>query len=399
MIPSSPILAPPRRYNEFDGLRGLLALWVALAHVVCWCGFGRIAGEGFKPKLWSMLTGADAAAECFIILSGFAIATLLQRERTTYGRYMLRRVLRIYPVYIVALLLAIWMAPATGMIINTVSWHGDFYMDWQRTAQMRQEAAWGGHAWAHVLLLQGLLPRTVMEGVSVTFLLPAWSIGLEEQFYLVAPFLLWLLRRSWGLVAVLLVAVAGQVLQSYWNNPVNASLPFWLPFFLVGIGSSYLAGLLERNRETMKHWGGAVAFSALIGAMFLAREPLPFLIWAVACPVALGAWSGFASWIGRFVGWVLNNRLAQWIGQVSYSLYLLHWPLIIMLLGVLHRYDPGLPKQVVLALMLGIGMPVIFLLSWALHVTIEKPFIRLGRRLAKAEAVKSMPELPAIPEA
>src|SRR3569623_514280 len=126
--------APPRRYNEFAGLRGLLALWEALAHEVCWCGFGRIPGEGFKPKLWSMLTGADAAAECFIILSGFAIATLLRREKTTYGRYMLRRVLRIYPVYIVALLLAIWMAPATGMIINTVSWRSDFYMDWQRTA-------------------------------------------------------------------------------------------------------------------------------------------------------------------------------------------------------------------------------------------------------------------------
>lgn len=390
---------PPKRYIEFDGLRGVLALWVALAHLFCWCGYGHLAGDGKAGKLWSIFTGADAAAQCFIILSGFAIATLLRREQVGYGRYMLRRVFRIYPVYVVALFLAVWIAPATGMIINSVSWSSDYYMDWQRTAQMREEAAWGGHIWAHLLLLQGLLPKSILEGVSVTFLMPAWSIGLEEQFYLVAPLLMWLLRRSWGLVVVLLVAVAGQVLQSWWSNPVNASLPFWLPFFLVGIGSSYVAAWVEKNPEDVSKWGGAIAFSALVGAMFLARDPLPFLIWGVACPVALGAWKGFARPVGKLIAGLLQNRAAQWIGDISYSLYLVHWPLIIMLLGVLYWYKPGLPKHEVLMLMLGVGLPVMLLLSWALHVAVEKPFMRLGRRLASPAATeeKPLPELPAVP--
>ncbi|MDB6072384.1 MAG: hypothetical protein JWO89_24 [Verrucomicrobiaceae bacterium] len=389
----------PRRYVEFDGLRGLLALWVGLAHLFCWCGYGRLSGDGKAGKLWSIFTGADAAAQCFIILSGFAIATLLRREHVGYGRYMLRRVFRIYPVYLVALLVAMWMAPATGLIINSVSWSGDFYMDWQRTAQASQEVAWGSHAWAHVFLIQGLLPKALLDGVSVTFLMPAWSIGLEEQFYLVAPLLMWMLRRSWGLVAVLLVAMAGQIFQSWWSNPVNASLPFWLPFFLVGIGSSHVAHWVEKNQEDVSKWGRTIAFSALVAAIFLAREPLPFLIWGVACPVALGVWTGFAGPVGKLVTWVLRNRAAQLVGDISYSLYLIHWPVIIMLLGVLYRYQPSMPKHQVLMLMLAVGLPVILLLSWALHVAVEKPFMRLGRRLANPASAesKALPELPALP--
>ena len=388
---------PPKRYVEFDGLRGLLALWVALAHLFCWCGYGHLSDDGRGAKLWSVFTGADAAAQCFIILSGFAIATLLKREEVGYGRYMLRRVFRIYPVYIVALLLAIWMAPATGMMIQSVTWSGDYYMDWQRIAQAHQEANWGSHVWAHVLLLHGLVPIHLLEGVSVTFLMPAWSIGLEEQFYLVAPLLLWLLRRSWGLITVLLIAVAGQLLQSWWSNPVNASLPFWLPYFLVGIGSSYVAAWVGKNEEGMSSWGGTVVFSALVAAVFLAREPLPFLIWGVVCSVALGVWRSFASPVAKLFTGLLTCRAAQWVGDISYSLYLLHWPLIIMLLGVLFRYWPGLPKSEVIVIMLGVGLPVILLLSWTLHMVIEVPFMRLGRRLASSAKAEPLPVLPVIP--
>ena len=389
---------PPKRYVEFDGLRGLLALWVALAHLFCWCGYGSLGEEGKLAKLWYIFTMADPAAQTFIILSGFAIATLLQREKVGYGRYMVRRVFRIYPVYVVALLLAIWLAPITGMIINHVPWSDNFYMEWQRTAQVRQDANWGGHAWAHVFMLQGFLPRQVIEGVSVTFLMPAWSIGLEEQFYLVAPMLLAMLRRTWCLVVLLLVAVAGQLLQSWWSNPVNAFLPYWLPFFLVGIGSSYVASWLEKNEEGASKWGGVMAFAALMAALFLAREPLPFLIWGVACPVALGLWKHFAGPIGKLIGWLLANRLAQWGGRLSYCLYLIHWPLIITLLGALHWYKPELPKQQVLVLMLSVGLPVILLFAWVLHVTVEKPFMKLGRRIATPSPLpQSLPELPAVP--
>ena len=394
----SPAIPLQKRYVEFDGLRGMLALWVTVAHLLCWCGYGKISGEGKAAKLWYTFTMADAAAEAFIILSGFAITTLLLRESVGYGRYMVRRMFRIYPVYIVVLLLAIWQAPVTGLLLKQVSWSDDFYMDWQRTALQNQDAAWSQHVWAHVFMLHGVIPKQWVNGVSVSFLLPAWSIGLEEQFYLVAPLLLGLLRRSWGLVVVLLVAVAGQLLQDSWHNPVNASLPYWLPYFLVGIGSSYAAAWVEENKEGVVKWGGSIAFAALVSAMFLAKDPLPFLIWGVACPVALGAWRGFASPIGRLIVGLLTNRLARWVGGISYSLYLLHWPLIILLLGAAQVYKPGLSKHEALVLMLTVGLPIILLLSWVLQVVVEKPFMWVGRWLVtKRGSSDALPVIPALP--
>ena len=387
---------PPKRYYEFDGLRGLLALWVALAHLVCWCGYGHLPAGGRAGKVWIRFTEADPPAQAFIILSGFAIATLLQREQVGYGRYMLRRVFRIFPVYWVALGVSIWLAPLTGLIINSVPWSGDFYMDWQRTAQMNQDANWSGHVWAHVFMVHGVLPKSVVEGVSATFLMPAWSIAMEEQFYLVAPMLLWMLRRGWGLTALLITALAGQGLQGWCSNPINCSLPYWLPFFLVGIGSSYLATWLDANEEARTRFGGVIAFSALMAAVFLAKDPLPFLIWAAACPVALGAWKGFASPVGRLIGWVLGNSATRWVGELSYSLYLIHWPVIILLLGLLHRYQPGMAQRDVLVCMLGVGLPIILLISWTLHRVVEKPFMSLGRQLAKVPA--SSQKLPVLPQ-
>ncbi len=390
-----------KRYHEFDGLRGLLALWVALAHLVCWCGYGHLANGGHVSKLWLYFTEADPAAQAFIILSGFAIATLLQREQVGYGRYMLRRAFRIFPVYLVALGLSIWLAPLTGQLINSLPWSNDFYMGWQRTAQVNQDANWSGNVWAHVFMVHGVLPKSVVAGVSATFLMPAWSIGLEEQFYLVAPLLLWLLRRSWGLMSLFVVALAGQVFQAWFSNPINCSLPYWLPFFLVGIGSSYVATWLEKNELAQVKGGGAILFAGLIAALFLAREPLPFLIWAGACAAALGLWKGFAPRIGAVIGWVLGNRASRWVGEMSYSLYLIHWPLTILLLSLLRQYRPGIPQREVLIWMLATGLPVILVLSWALHQALEKPFMRLGRYLARVPGsapASAVPVAMAAPE-
>lgn len=386
-----------KRYVEFDGLRGLLAMWVALAHLICWCGYGRLAGTGKVGKLWEVFTGADAAAEAFIILSGFAIATLLQNDRAGYGRYMMRRAFRIYPVYIVCLGLAIWLAPATGMLIQQMPWTGDYYLGWQATAQAAQDANPDGHIWAHVFLLHGLLPKAMLEGVSVTYLMPAWSIGLEEQFYLAAPLLLWMLHRGWGLVAVLLLAVAGQVFQSQWNNPMNASLPFWLPFFLVGIGSSYVARWVQQSDAGADKMSAALAFGPLVLAAFISKTPLPFLIWGTVFPVALGAWKSFAPRTGRLISAALCHPAAQWLGNISYSVYLLHWPVIIMLLGMLHRYQPGMPQAWVFGYLMTVGVAVILVVSWAMHAVIEQPFIVWGRRLAnRGDDAEKLPELPSV---
>ena len=380
-----------KRYFEFDGLRGLLALWVAVAHLICWCGYGRMVGEGKLAKIWELLAGAEPAAEAFIILSGFAIATLLQSEDVGYGRYMMRRAFRIYPVYLVCLLLAYWLAPATGMLIDNLSWSSNYYLGWQGEAQVNQNANPSAHLWTHLLLAHGLVPKPLLEGVSVTYLMPAWSIGLEEQFYLAAPLLLWALRRAWGVMAVLMLALAGQLFQSFWNNPMNASLPYSLPLFLVGIGSSYFAKWFERDVVGSAKVSSAIVFAPIVVAVFLSHKPVALLIWVIAFSVSIGAWRTVVPQFGSLIAYCLRHPVAQWLGGLSYSLYLLHWPLIIILLTFLHRYQPEMSQPMVFAFMMVVGVPVMLVLSWALHHVVEKPFMSLGRRLASGRAARGLP--------
>ena len=386
-----------KRYFEFDGLRGLLALWVAVAHVLCWCGAGRIAGDGKAAKAWSIFTMADVAAETFIILSGFAIATLLRREKVSYGRYMTRRFFRIYPVYVLCLGLAIWLSPATGMLINQVPWANDFYMDWMRDTQANVDSSPAGHIGSHLFLVHGLMPKQLLAGTTISYLLPAWSIGLEEQFYLIAPFLMLALRSAKGRGGLVLLALLGQLAGGFFSNPMNCFVLAWLPYFMVGIASSYLLVWLDEDADRKRKIGGVVAFAAVAGALFLTNNKLTFSIWAVVCLVAAGAWQYMVPGVGTCIGAVLNCRLAQWFGQMSYSLYVLHWPLIIMLLGVIHRWRPETTQMETLGFMLTVGFSVILLLSWALHRAVELPLMRLGRRLATpGDSARAGFRLPAV---
>ena len=77
---------PPRlpHVRQFDGLRGLLALWVAASHVLCWCGWaGADPAMPFARAVREALF-APAAVSTFIILSGFAISFLLHERRPSY---------------------------------------------------------------------------------------------------------------------------------------------------------------------------------------------------------------------------------------------------------------------------------------------------------------------------
>jgi peptidoglycan/LPS O-acetylase OafA/YrhL len=203
-------------------------------------------------------------------------------------------------------------------------------------------------------------------------------------------------RRAWGLIALLAIAVAGQIWQAPWSNPMNSTLPYWLPLFLVGIGSSFIAEIYERDQKLSLKVHAMVVFGMLVLAVFLIKSLLAMLIWVIVFPISLGAWRAFAPRAGRLISAGLCHPAAQWLGNLSYSLYLLHWPLIIALLGFLHRYQPAMSQSLVLVFMMTVGLAVILLFSWVLHCVIEKPFMALGRYLVNHRATaKPLPMMPA----
>ncbi len=381
-----------KRYVEFDGLRGWLALWVALAHILAWCGFGRIAIEGKTGALWSEFTGAGAAVETFIILSGFAIHTLMLREPQSYGRYMTGRFFRIYPVYALCLLMSLALLPSVAHLVSSLPWRENYYIGWMGLISENQSAQPMTHTIWHVSLLHGALPKQVLNYAATTLLKPAWSISLEWQFYLAAPFIALMLRKSTGVAVLILASLVGLFVRGPWENPDNAFLLRWLPMFLIGIICAEFAAWCEKREDVPRRFGAMIVGIGIGLALFLINRPISFLIWSFGFSIAIGAWEGFFPKTGKFLGGLLRMRAAQWLGNLSYPLYLLHWPFIIAMLSFLHWWDPGMGQRGTLLIMLAIGMPMLLLGAWAVHIWIEKPFMRLGKRLSgRASVAESAP--------
>lgn len=298
---------PYRR--DIDGLRAVAVLSVVLFHA-------------FPGALHGGFIGVDI----FFIISGFLISGILLRGlhggTFSFGQFYARRIARIFP----ALLLVMSATLAFG-------WFALFPDELKLLA--RHVA--GGAAfisnfqfWAEVGYFD--------TAAETKPLLHLWSLGIEEQFYIVWPLVL---LAGWRLRANLLLLTAVLALVSFAINlggiRMHASATFYSPAsrvweLLLGAG---LAALALRNGDAsplgrrispeLLSLGGAVLLAA--GLALITRES-PFPGWRALLPCA-GALmiiaAGPQAWFNRVV---LSNRAMVGIGLISYPLYLWHWPLL-----------------------------------------------------------------------
>ena len=291
---------------DIDGLRAVAVLSVVLFHY----DFGRFAG-GF--------VGVDV----FFVISGFLITRLivaqLKADRFSFAQFYLRRARRLLPALFVTLaaslcagallftpehlaLLAQSTLATLGSVSNIVFWREAGYFD----------AA--GH---------------------YKPLLHTWSLAVEEQFYLVWPLtavLLWKIGRQRALISVLAVAgVVSLVATEYWL-PIDPSAAFYLaPFRVTELAIGALCVWLVRA-ATPARWVQegivAVGLAAIAYATlrFDSHTPFPGRSALIPC---LGAAAVIYAGAGSRLGALLGNRAAVGVGLISYSLYLVHWPLYV----------------------------------------------------------------------
>jgi len=371
-----------RRYGGVEGLRAWLAWMVVFSHLMLGTGFTKLA-----PALATTLgRAADVGFLLFALFPG-SVATICHMGRNGPARiHIVRRVMRIYPVYRVALLAGIvgtylsfdtflsqpWgaaLSPPTGRMLKQFESLGssDFY--------------W--HLAAHLSMLHGAISSRVLYESQYMFLGPAWSLSLEWQFYLVAPLVVAMAsRRAWQPVLAALT-VAGFAL--YWHGLLGKfMLPSVLPgaalYFAVGIGTRFLL------RQPVSLPAFPLAALVLGFGLLMSSELRPVLVWLAFLGAMLldpAASDGVSRWARKVFGVAFDSPLARWLGERSYATYLIHMPIVQGVTWVCVRQMQWGPEAT-FAAAVAVAVPMTLLASALLHRFVELPAMAWGRRVSVA---------------
>lgn len=342
------------RIPEIDGGRGLAALAVVLAHY-----FGEVAHglPGF--------TVGWMGVNLFFVLSGFLIGSIILERKgcsNFFSVFYIRRTLRIFPAYFTALALTlgfIWLhgpAPWIGPPLPALS-----YFTFTQNFVMALRGDYGA-----------------------PWLLPTWTLAVEEQFYLVIPLIITLLPSRWLLPAIIGGIAIGCIARAlfYLNGSEIAGQVLLLSrcdILLTGILAAYVHRRFMPS-ELLLRLIPLAAVAAVLLAVFQFRASGGTLLFIVSPLLMAFLFASYLLLTAR--GWpqfrFLRSRFWQMFGTISYSLYLIHQPIAGALHGLIldGRPDIGTVPQVMVtfaALLLSIAFAL------ASSRLMEAPLLRLGR--------------------
>ena len=331
---------------DIDGLRAVAVLAVVAFHAAP----SRVAG-GF--------VGVDV----FFVVSGFLIFGIiydaLRQERFSLLEFYIRRVRRIFPALVLVLgvtLAAGWfallpdeyeqlgshVAGGAGFVSNFVLWKESGYFD--RIAETKP-------------------------------LLHLWSLGIEEQFYLAFPLLVWL---AWRRLNLFIAVVVLGSLSFAWNiqtHGVDVVAGFYSPLtraweLMLGAALAYHVRQPEGMNGGPGHVRAILGLALILAAALGLRGSHGYPGWWALLPTAgtvLLVSAGPAAWVNRSL---LSHRLLVWVGLISFPLYLWHWVLLAFARIFVGTTPPRSIRAAAVVVSIG--------LAWLTYRFVERP-LRFGR--------------------
>ena len=323
---------------EIDGLRSIAVLSVVLYHA------------GFV-----LFGGGYVGVDVFFVISGYLITNLIVREiRETgefrFGRFYLRRIRRLFP--------ALFCTTLVSWVLAFMLFSPSAMQEFAASAIAGLTSVSNFYFWHEA---------DYFDAAAVTKpLLHTWSLSVEEQFYFIWPaFILLVLVKLRTSMALLVIAVLGAgslMLAEYWIVVDRDAAFYLLPSRMVelGIGAAlvWIEPMLEREDRELPNWvmesGAWAGLGLIIWPMFVYDHYTPFPGVAALWP-CLGTALFILFSRARFAGAILRIQPAVFIGKISYSLYLVHWPIIVFYTLAIQAQPNTLGKLVItfLSVMLG----------------------------------------------
>lgn len=346
---------------DIDGLRAVAVLAVVGYHFDF-----RFLASGFL--------GVDV----FFVISGFVIANSLQKQEASSLKVFLfafwtRRIKRLFPALAVVVIFGVSLAMITSSVSLT-----------RFTSITGLSSLFG---MSNVYFYRNSIDYWG-SSTDLNFLTQTWSLGVEEQFYFLLP-LLFYISGFGGRHARTSRKRAGKILLSLFIScslvgflylaARNPNAAFYLsPFRFWQLGLGVLLSLLWPSRHVTFRWASLVAPMAMISLLMLFTQPngegiapVPVLVASLTTAILI-----FSAPKNRVVSLLLTTRPVLYLGQISYSLYLWHWTVLVLFrwltpLGALERAA---------ALVVSLG------LAHLSNRFVEKPFrARAWRRIGGSE--------------
>lgn len=358
------------RLEHLDGLRAVLALWVVGDHA--WLTIFPTVGASSNPRgllglATTWMVYGHFAVVAFIVVSGYSLAISTTahgaRLRGGFWTFLKRRFTRIVLPY--------WGALAISLLLATTVIGRDTGTHWDAALPVTQVGVV-----LHALLLQDFSGTGQINHA-------LWSIALEWHIYLAFPLVL-LLRRRFGLLYVTAGVMAAGLLVSALNH---GGLTLWAEANLLGCFALGVAAREMATRASRVPWdlvagsllGGFVVVAGILGTVRASGgsntllEPL-FGLGVAALLVSLS--QEHTAWLRRGLSW----RPLAAVGTYSYSLYLLHAPVLQLVWQYVMR-PLGLPLHDGWALggLLLLGVPASLTVGWTYFALWERPCTTLGR--------------------
>lgn len=330
--------------DDIQGLRALAVISVIIFHI---------------QHEW--LPGGFIGVDIFFVISGFLISKSIidgkDKDQFNFFRFFIGRFKRIVPAYYFMLLFCIGAA----ILYFPSSFFAPFYGELRNTIFFLSNRAFG--MWINYFGAQN----------HQNLLLHTWSLSIEMQFYIILPLIVMIIPKRWRVASFICIFIILLAYTEYnlrvlgENSKMYFSLPARSLEFIIGIAVNFLPSD-KKLKGVFKQVLSIIALTTVILSFFLINENSIFP-GLTALPACVG--TAIIIWLSDSrINLFFSNKILVFIGTISYSLYLWHWPVLAFYRFQIDSYDISTMHLIYL-------IPTFIILSLISYYLIEEPFRKM----------------------